>query len=149
MSLFCSFAWNPTAPSVSRARLLLRDCLGYGPFRPHTSSLLATCAPVYPTRLCCCLASPPPRMHQPLASFHVEAEALVDGFRLPADAGLEREMHGALGWERATVTLGQENNENFIFKYAPVRAAFFTCLVVFFCSHGAMNNCLPSLWYLQ
>lgn len=57
MSLFCSTAWNPTTPSVSMARLLLWDCLGYGPLRPHAPSLSATCSPVYPTRLYCCLAS--------------------------------------------------------------------------------------------
>lgn len=44
-------------PSVSSVRPLLRDCLGYGPFSPHTLSLQATCSPVSPTRLSCCLIS--------------------------------------------------------------------------------------------
>lgn len=44
-------------PSVSSVRPLLRDCLGYGPFSPHTMSLQATCSPVSPTRLSCCLIS--------------------------------------------------------------------------------------------
>lgn len=37
-----------------------------------------------------------PHFHQPLACFHVKAEALVDGVGLAADAGLERELRGAL-----------------------------------------------------
>lgn len=37
-----------------------------------------------------------PHFHQPLARFHVKAEALVNGVGLPADAGLERQLRGAL-----------------------------------------------------
>lgn len=37
-----------TLPSADAVRLVLRDCLGYSPFSPHTLSLEATCSPVYP-----------------------------------------------------------------------------------------------------
>lgn len=36
-------------PSAYGVRPLLRDCLGYSPFRPHTLSLSATCSPVSST----------------------------------------------------------------------------------------------------
>lgn len=36
-----------TLPSADAVRLVLRDCLGYSPFSPHTVSLEATCSPVY------------------------------------------------------------------------------------------------------
>lgn len=42
-------AKSHSLPSAYGVRPLLRDCLGYSPFRPHTLSLSATCSPVYST----------------------------------------------------------------------------------------------------